>query len=159
MKSIPLSQGKVALVDDGDYESLSRYKWCAKFCDGKWYAARSTGGRLNLQRLYMHRVILQAQSDQMVDHRNRDGLDNRRSNIRIATPGQNQYNSIRPRSNTSGFKGVQRGRNGHGWQAVIKVEKKTKYLGQFPTKEEAAQAYDRAAKQYHGEFARLSMEG
>jgi len=73
--------------------------------------------------------------------------------LRLATALQQQYNKRLQKNNTSGYKGVQRGRNGHGWQANIRAAGYTRYLGQYPTKEEAAAAYDRAARQYHGEFA------
>lgn len=130
----------------------------AVWCKPKWYAARQAGGRLKKKTIYMHREILNPGPGLEVDHRNGDGLDNQRENIRIASHAQNQANRPKASHNTSGFKGVRRGRNGHGWQAVIVVNGRAKYLGQHGTREEAARVYDRAAVALLGEFAQINRK-
>ena len=99
----------------------------------------------------MHRLILQLPPrTPQIDHRNCDGLDNRRKNLRLATPAQNNYNLKTPRHNTSGLKGASWQKRDRKWRALIQ----SKWLGCFQTKEEAAAAYDKAACELFGEFAR-----
>ena len=114
MRTIPLTQSKIALVDDKDYVSLSRYKWhYVNVGSKRGYARTAQGG------LYMHRVILGAvkKSDE-VDHINRDTLDNRRDNIRLVDRTQNSYNKPLLKNNTSGVTGVTRTKSGK-WQVKI----------------------------------------
>jgi hypothetical protein len=143
MKQIPLTRGHVAIVDDADYELLSHYKWQATSSTARnkiIYARRSAPN----SGVFMHRQILQATKDQQVDHINRDGLDNRRANLRIATPSQNQHNCGLPNNNTSGFRGVVWNRHARKWQAQIGMNKRLKYLGVFVNKGEADTAYRKA---------------
>ncbi|MDT4872900.1 AP2 domain protein [compost metagenome] len=101
----------------------------------------------------MHRwLVLGREKGGGVDHRDGNKLDNRRGNLRQATQGQNAKNTRLARNNTSGFKGVSRTAEGR-WRARITVDRKEIRLGVFGTPEEAAAAYDKAAKQMHGEFA------
>lgn len=149
--------GNYALVDDKDYEWLSRWKWIASRENGHLYAFR-TGLSQNKKRgpqLRMHRAILNAPKDKFVDHKNGNGLDNRRKNLRLCTQSQNQMNRGKTVKNTSGYKGVSWVKKDRRWKAQIKVHGKKLYLGQFKTKEEAAEAYKQAAKKYHGEFHSL----
>ena len=111
---------------------------------------RQSGDR----QLFAHRVILDAPLGSMVDHINGDGLDNRRSNLRIATPGENKRNSRKRTIGTSGFKGVYRHRT--RWQARGHLECKVVYLGSFSTERDAALAYNEFAKKNYGEFALLN---
>ncbi len=141
---IPLTNGKNALIDDGDVELLSKYKWSAVLIHNRWYATTSVGGRTT----YMHRMILPDATE--VDHKNRDGLDNRRENLRACTHSENIANSeFKP--NVSGFRGV--GRNRKGWRARLKVNKTTTHLGTYSTPEEAARVYDAEARRVFGGFA------
>lgn len=112
----------------------------------------------------MHRFLFGLQSFEptvkpgrwpLVDHRNGNGLDNRRSNLRLATQAQNMSNRGRPTNNTSGYKGVSAGRLG-GWRAYITSRGKRLDIGTFASKEEAAEAYNAKALELHGEFARLN---
>lgn len=147
MKTIQLTRGKVAIVDDEDYSRLSSSTWHAvgPLQNGKWYAA-------NESREYMHRVVARAGPQERIDHENNDGLDNRRANLRRCTPSQNQANRHVVRS-ASGFKGVSYdGRRGR-WVAKITVNYRTLNLGRFATAEDAARAYDAAAREHFGEFA------
>lgn len=156
-KQIPLTQGKYALVDDDVYEWASKYKWHAWRHRSTLYALRATGKSPHQKIMRMHREIMNAPSGVMVDHINGDGLDNRRENLRLATNAENLRNRGRTANNTSGYKGVcwfdDRGK----WSARIKVTNKTIYLGYFDTAEAAAIAYDRAAREHHGEFAKTNF--
>lgn len=155
MKEIPLSQGKVALVDDEDFEKVNQFRWYAHKHRGHWYARRyiqSTGSSEPMHRLVMG---LEYGDPLQVDHKNRkETLDNRRENLRV-TLDQNSQNRGKSITNTSGFKGVSwyktRGKN--KWGASICVNNKKKFLGLSFTPELAAQKYDAAAIKYHKEFA------
>lgn len=148
-KEIPLSQGKVALVDAEDYERVSKYKWFANRRGVLWYAIRTDG------RTSLHCFLMDAPKHLLVDHKNGDGLDCRRKNMRVATKAQNGMNRRIAADNTSGFKGVYR--RGKKWAAQIYLNKERHYLGAWQTPEEAARAYDEAAKRLFGEFARLNF--
>ncbi|HET6455301.1 MAG TPA: HNH endonuclease [Armatimonadota bacterium] len=101
-------------------------------------------------RVYLHRVILEAQSGEMIDHINRDKLDNRRRNLRLCTKRENSYNRQGPNSNNlSGYRGVSWNR---GWVAQIQADGQHFRLGRFKSKEQAARAYDEAALRYFGPF-------
>jgi len=149
MKEIVLSQGKVAVVDDADFEWLNQWKWY--FCGQ--YARRSIGK--NKPRIFMHRVILNTPDGLETDHINNNKLDNRRDNLRICTHYENVRNSPVRCSNTSGYKGVSK--SGNKWMATIEVFGKPLYLGTFNTAEEAARAYDDGAKKHFGEFANTNF--
>jgi hypothetical protein len=156
MAEIALTQGKVALVDDADFEWLSAFKWCAsQERPGAFYAVGSVSGRV--QR--MHRVILSAPMGMDVDHVNGDGLDNRRSNIRLSTRSQNLANGNMARGKTtSRYRGVSACTDCAGFfRAQIWVNKKRRYLGYFRSEEAAALAYNAAALAHFGEFARLNQ--
>lgn len=150
MKTIPLTQGKIALVDDEDYERvMSLGPWAAVNKDGQWYAyANRRPGTLK-----MHRVIMDPPADRDVDHEDRDGLNNVRSNLRVATRTQNNGNAGVRNDNTSGFKGVVRDNSRGCWKAQIGVKGKARFIGRFADPAEAAMAYDVAALAYFGEFA------
>lgn len=147
---IQLSKGKVAIVDRDDLERLSSHRWYALFRDGGWHAARTVKGGGTRRTVYMHHEV--AGTTSMIDHRNRDGLDNRKRNLRRCTKAQNARNSFRNiHGKTSRFKGVSL--NKKPWRANIMVSGKQIYLGTYSNERAAAIAYDRAAVKYFGEFA------
>lgn len=152
MKKIKLTQGKVALVDNEDFEEISKYKWY--FDHG--YARTSIGGRKNKKNIYLHRMIMKCPEDRLIDHKNRNTLDCRRSNMRICNKSKNAVNSFLRKDNTSGFKGITWHERENKWKARVTVNQKRINLGTFITKEEAALAYNQAAQKYFGEFARLN---
>jgi hypothetical protein len=160
MIEIPLTQGLVALIDDED-EEQARFKWFAAASGPAIYAARNArvaeraAGAPSFIRL--HRAIMQASRGQEVDHVNGDTLDCRRANLRLATRTQNMQNRGRQRNGASGFKGVSKWKANPGWIAQITILGKRVYLGSFGTPEEAARAYDAAAREAFGVFARLNF--
>ena len=107
---------------------------------------------------YEHQIIFlmnHSYLPKIIDHIDNDRLNNKIENLRQCTINQNAYNSKKPITNTSGFKGVCWHKNRHTWQASIKVNSNPLYLGSFKTAEEAHEAYKAAALKYHGEFARF----
>lgn len=155
---ISLTQGKVTAVDAVDFDWLNQWKWCANYQHGLWYAVRSTHGKhTERKRIRMHRLIMDASTNTQVDHEDGDGLNNRRSNLRFSTQLQNTWNKRRGRRNTSGFKGVSWHSRDLRWIAHVGVNFKLMHLGYFATAEEAARAYDKAAREHFGEFANLNF--
>ncbi len=156
MKKISLSQGKEALVDDCDYDFLMQWKWCAAWRK-KWYShRRKEQGSKNT--FNMHRAIadrLGFPQGIQIDHKNGNGLDNRRNNLRPATIAQNMRNRGPNQNNSCGVKGVTLSRSGR-WCTRIGVNGKRIYLGTFDTLIEAAKAYNKAAQEHHGDFAWLN---
>lgn len=160
MLQIKLNDNKSVLVDRKDFEKLINYKWTYK--DG--YAVRFVGKVRNGRKcLYMHRSILDASKGMEVDHINGDGLDNRRSNLRLCTRKENSRNTKIHKHNTSGYKGVVRyyrgGKLTGKWLAQIIVDGKKIYGNSYKRKEAAAKAYDSLAKKYFGKFASLNFGG
>ena len=156
-RQIPLTRGKVALVDEADYDAVAQFKWTyAKTSRAREYAARwvrrEDGSRSTI---YMHRFILGATRGKQVDHKNGDGLDNRRENLRFATSSQNNANRDHP---GPGYRGVYNDSRTGRYVARIKVRRRMRHLGCFDTAEEAACAYDTAARAAFGPFARPNFE-
>lgn len=149
------------LVDMEDYERLSKYTWYARkdTKSGKRYATAYT--YTNGKRIVtgMHRLLLglSLYDGKIVDHINGNTLDNRKSNLRLATRGQNKSNSTVSRNNKLGCKGVLKLPSGN-FGASIRYNKICYYLGTYPTLQEASDAYDSAAVKYHGEYARTNNE-
>ncbi len=148
MQKIPLPRGKFTLVDDCDYAELSKFKWNLNQHDGNGYVRRVENGTRRI--IFLHKVILGAGSGQEVDHRNRNRLDNRRENLRLATHGQNAKNRKRQTNNTSGVAGVSP--QDGGWLAQIKCDGALIRLGFFRSKEAAIEARKRA-QVMHKEFS------
>lgn len=158
MKQIPLTQGQFALVDDEDYEILSKFKWHASKERRNWYALRRGNNDSNESRLFkMHRQILGLTDSKIcIDHKDGNGLNNQKSNLRIATNSENQRNKKVQSNNKSGFKGVYFDKKLKKWRAVFNPNKKSIHIGCFHYPEDAARAYNEIAKKHYGEFARLN---
>jgi hypothetical protein len=155
MKEIQLTQGRVALVDDADYEYLSQWKWKAYKDRYTWYARRGIRVGFVIKTIHMHRLITNAPDGLFVDHINGDGLDNRRGNLRVCTKSENGFNRGKNSNNTTGYKGVTT--NKGKYRAQIRIDGKMCGLGRYTDPVEAAKAYDRAAKKHYGEFAKLNF--
>jgi len=159
-RRIPLTQGKYAIVDPDDYFDLAKYKWQAHRDCTTFHAARSVRGEDGKRRqVAMARCILEVPENMIAEHVNRNGLDNRKANLRPATTAQNMRNRAKfvNRAYVSRYKGVSRNTGSKPWQAEIYVNWRRIFLGCFRTEVAAAKAYDRAAKKYHGEFAALNF--
>lgn len=161
IRLIPLTQGQNAVVDAQDYEWLNQWNWIAQLdkATGKFYALRRVWNcdRSACTAILMAKLIMGVgcSKETQVDHRDLDTLNNRRTNLRVATHSQNQCNRPRMRNNTSGFKGVRK--YYRKWHATAGHNGKTFYLGSFASREDAARAYDAFVKEKHGEFARTNF--
>ncbi len=153
-RTIQLTQGQIALVDDDDYERLSAFKWYADKRPHTFYAARNSRKSEGRKRvIHMHTQIIDAN---IIDHCDRNGLNNQRANLRAATTGQNSMNSKKRRdSETSKYKGVYWNQGNSKWM----VRLAGKYLGYFDDEIQAARAYNAEALIRYGEFAELNVFG
>ena len=155
MKEINLTQGKFAQVDDEDFEYLSQWKWCAHNKRDKnhnYYAVRQNWFNGKSHLIKMHRVIMNTPDNMQVDHKDRNGLNNQKSNLRFCTRGQNSVNRVS--YGVLKLKGVRS--HGKKYTLNITINKKVTYFGTFDTKEDAARKHDEIAKIIHGEFAVLN---
>jgi hypothetical protein len=157
MRSIPLTQGQSALVDEQDFHTLSCFRWFAQKIEasGGFYAVRNETVNGVKRIVFMHRVINETPVGVMTDHINGDGLDNRRHNLRNVTPRQNQMNRSPNKGGSSCLKGAwydDSKRNTKKWRSAIRVNGKLKYLGRFNTAEAASQAYAAAAKEHFQQY-------
>lgn len=153
--ALPLSRGKVTLIDAADFEKVGRFKWTFATAG---YACRSIRRSDNSkQMVLLHRVLMDAKPEQDIDHINHDGLDNRRSNLRLCSTSENLRNARAKRNGVSKYKGVCWDKSRSCWKSEIRITHKRKYIGRFCSEEEAAKAYDKAARFYFGEFAYLNF--
>jgi hypothetical protein len=159
MKTVPLggekAAGRLARVDDGDYELVMQYRWNVREQKGPtgtvwgaWAKAKVPGGQG--AEIYMHTLLT---GWPRVDHRNGDGLDNQRSNLRPASAAQNRHNQRPHGQHSSRFKGVGWNKRKRKWVAQIKVNGKNRHLGYFAREEDAARAYTEASLAIQGEYA------
>ena len=160
MKRIELTQGKYTFVDDEDFYVLRTMKWwavnnkCRKYNRKDfWYAMGWSNGK----RIKMHNFILNTPKGYLVDHKDGDGLNNCKNNLRVTTLQKNAMNQRLSKANTSGFKGVYFLKNYKKYRANIRFNKKLIYLGDYVKIEDAVGAYDNAAVKYFGEFAKTNQ--
>ena len=158
MKEIKLTQNKATLVDDEDFDFLNQWRWYAFKADKTYYAQRIDKINGKTKSLFMHRLILKTGKGQESDHKDRNGLNNQRNNLRICTRQQNNMN--RMSSGIIAFKGVNCNVNENRvkkYSATIKKNNKQIFIGRFKTPKEAALAYDKKAVELFGEFAYLNF--
>jgi hypothetical protein len=160
MKYLELTQNKYAIVDDEDFEYLNQWKWQwnnanrSKF----GYAHRTERIKGTKMKLHhkMHRLVMNAERGQIIDHVNGNTLDNRKENLRFCTLSQNNQNQAISSRNRSGYKGVSWHKATSRWRVTINTDKQIS-LGYYSDIREAARIYNKAAKKYFGEFAHLNV--
>jgi len=157
MKEIPLTQGKVALIDDEDYYRVNQYRWFAWKRSNTWYARHvQRRGKEKRTIIDMHRLIM-GFPEHTVDHIDGNGLNNTRNNLRNATIAQNIKNARKRSDSKQPYKGIEWDKVNLNWHAYICPKGKKTNLGRFATAEAAAHAYDTAAIRLYGEFAHLNF--
>ncbi len=159
MKYIKLTQGKFAIIDDEDFEQTNKFKWYALKDRNTWYAVRTIYKADGKQKtIRMHREIMKMPPGIETDHKNHNGLDNQKKNLRCATRAENGQNRcIQKRPKSSRHKGVCWCRRDGKWRAQIKLNGRQIWLGHFNSEIEAALAYDKAAKQHFGKYACINI--
>lgn len=160
MREISLSRGKLAMVDDEDFDKIGHLKWYASSTNkGKvFYAARHTSRKSSKHKvIYMHRILLSCPEGMEVDHVDGNGLNNQKSNLRICSHHQNMCHSRKRPDVSSRFKGVHKPSKIKGWIAKIEIKGKVTTIGTFQSEIAAAMAYNEAAIKFHGEFANLNQ--
>ena len=157
MREIKLTQGKIALVDDEDFKRINQYNWVLDRRKRILYATRKNQKNKVITKIYLHRFIMNAQKDQMIDHKDGNGLNNQKKNLRFCTQSQNCKNRIPSINGTSKYLGVSWYKRAKRYIAEIKHKGKHLHIGTFKNEGEAAIAYNIAALKYHKEFARLNL--
>lgn len=159
MKTINLTQGKVALVDDEDFEFLNRFKWGALHNGGTWYAVHAEWNKGDPKTYQMHRVIMMCVgSNVLIDHANGNGLDNQKNNLRRCNKSQNVSNRTMPKKiGSSKYMGVYWCTTHKRWVASIRKDDRNIPLGKFKSEKEAAISYNKGALRFHGEFAKQNI--
>jgi hypothetical protein len=152
--AIPLTKGKIALVDDVDLSKVEQFHWCAHKIKKQWYAF----GNVNGKNIHMHRFLMDPRGRYRVDHHDGDGLNNRRKNLRVCTPSQNSGNMARHSDSTSPYKGVTYNKRRCLWAAQLTVNRIRVHFSLHESSVDAAYAYDGAAKKHFGRFARINFQ-
>lgn len=161
MKKIDISTPKhldtFALVDDEDFKRINKWKWAAFKSRDTIYAIRKIYiTNFPVLTLYMHREIMRYVGGKQIDHKNHNGVDNQKHNLRVCTSTENCMNRYSHRNSTSIYKGVHWNKATCKWMASIRINKKFTYLGLFKNEEDAAEAYNESARINFKEFAHLN---
>lgn len=143
-------------LDDGDFNVFSKFKWQAHSHGLTFCATRSIRTETGRKTLYLHREIMKPKDEDEIDHKDLDGLNNQRSNLRLCSFSENMKNRRRQKSNTSGFKGVSWWNSQNKWTARVTVNGKRLFLGYFDCPKKAYERYCEEARRVHGEFARAA---
>lgn len=151
-----LPTGQVVTIDDVDAPKLDGYGWTIERREHTLYVVGERGPRVARERVYLHRIIMAAKPGELIDHRDRDGLNNRRSNLRRSTKSGNAANTAKRGGGVSRYKGVGWDSRRKAWRARIMVDCHDYHLGYFDSEAAAAAAYDRAALSHFGEHAVLN---
>ena len=154
MKAVVLTKGKIAIVDDDDFDEIAKHKWYYNCGYAKRHTRLGKGGKREV--FLMHRVIAKTPAGMDTDHKNHDKLDNRKENLRCCLHSQNMANTRKYSVNKSGYKGVYWAKHTKKWRAQIRLKSVKIHVGYFHTKEASAAAYDRKAKEIWGEFAKTN---
>jgi hypothetical protein len=155
MKEILLTKGKIALVDDDMFDYLNQWKWYAKNSGENWYAKRSVWANGKKHNISMHRLLMNISDPKIqIDHKDGDGLNNQKSNLRFCTRSQNYMNKKSQVHKTSIYKGIYYHKASKKYIAKVGYNKNQIYLGYFKNELDAAKAYDIKALELFGEFAR-----
>lgn len=158
IRAIPLTKGLYTLVDESDYDYLMQWNWYARSGDGFIYASRTDYKTKNI--INIHSVLCPSADNKEPDHIDGSGLNNRRNNLRPATHQQNMWNRKSVTGSSSKYKGVDWYAASGSWRAYIKIDGKQKHLGCYRNEDDAARAYNEAAKELHNQFAKLNpVEG
>lgn len=157
IRFIPLTKGEVAIVDADDFDNLTQWCWTFDQKTGRPFRGISKRNGIPQINILMHRQIMSAEKGQMVDHINRNPLDNRKSNLRFCNKSQNAANSVRTRSkSTSKYRGVSWAKTNKKWEAAFKFGK-TRHRKHFDSEVDAAMFVDSLAHKFHGDFAILNF--
>lgn len=158
MKEIKLTRGKTTLVDDEDFEFLNQWKWQAHGCRGILYARRrqkNNDGSHSV--IHMHKEVMKVSgTNTIIDHKDRNSLNNQKANLRTCNTSQNTANSRKRLGCTSKHRGVAKYRDGK-WRAYAAKNGKMIHLGYFEDESDAAKKYNEVALKLHGEFANLNI--
>lgn len=158
MKLIELTKGKAVQVDDEDFDFLNYYNWHTHPHRNTFYARRSevVNGRKTI--ISMHRLIMNVTDrNVLIDHKDRNGLNCQKNNLRICTNKENLMNRGSLKNSSSKYKGVDFDKSRNKYRVQITINGKNKFIGRFEYEIEAAKAYDVKAKEVHGEFANLNF--
>jgi hypothetical protein len=152
---LPLSKNKYALVDDEDYPKVSKHKWFVIQRGKSEHACRTVIENGNKRTEYLHRALLNPNSNEVVDHINGNGLDNQKANLRLCTKQQNSWNSDKNTKNVSGYKGVSFEKTTGKWRVRIRKDGKSYSYGLYEQAEEASKVYLEKAQELFGQYARI----
>lgn len=156
--NVDYSKYFIAIIDKEDIDKIKNYRWSVTKTKNTPYAQSTKKDKLGTRTcILMHRIIMNAQKGQEIDHKNRNGLDNRKENLRFCTRQQNRWNSKKQNRSISLYKGVSWNKVAEKWQAFLCVNYKNKSLGYFDNQADAAIAYNNAAVKCFGEFAMLNI--